>query len=253
MTINIVLFNSALELTRELGSHKLKHPVFINDMRRRKLKSPGDLLLDIAIHSSGMSPVDRENRGRPDIVHQILLQYRFNLALGNITSAFKEEKEQKKEQLLQVYPLRLWIHLPQDEIFEVLPEWRIPVSYTRFCGIMEVLLQNKKLETPPILIRKISLSELMKELSPEKIILWTKNGIHTNWVQISKESLEYYQNNSIKEVWLIGGYQRGPPPEAIINLSTEQRQLASYGMPAWKVFGTLLTLLELQLREEIKS
>ena len=252
MTINIVLFNSALELARELGTRKLKHPTFMHDMHRRKLKSPGDMLLDIAVHYSGMSPVDRENRGRPDIIHQVLLQYHFSLLLENATSAYKEHIPEKNETFSQITPLRLWIHLPQNEIFEVLPEWRIPVSYIRFRGIMEALLQKKKLDTPPIQIRAMTLSRLIKELSPDKVVLWTKHGGPTNWMHISVESLRYYQNDSINVVWLIGGYQRGPPSENILELASEQRQLANYGMPAWKVFGTLITLLELQLRE-VKS
>ncbi|MFW9928637.1 MAG: 16S rRNA methyltransferase, partial [Candidatus Thorarchaeota archaeon] len=65
--ITIILFNSALELAKELGNDRLKHQAFVNDRTRRKKKDAGEILLDIAVHYSAMKPEERVNRGRPDI------------------------------------------------------------------------------------------------------------------------------------------------------------------------------------------
>ncbi|MHA2105435.1 MAG: hypothetical protein ACW981_18570 [Candidatus Hodarchaeales archaeon] len=228
MTINIIIFDSGLELARNLGSKKLKHPVFVNDRKRRKKKSAGELLLDISVHYSGMSPEDRFNRGRPDIIHQIMLQYHFSFF--NHESIIKTNAKP---------PIRLFIHSRQDLVFEVAPEWRVPVSYLRFRGLMEKLLIENRIENPEIIIRKLKIEELFKEIKADSAILWTKKGDIANLEEfklIDKEK---------DMIWLIGGFQSGDPSDKIEKLVDRKLKIFSYSIPSWKVLSVLLTNLEL--------
>ena len=234
MTINIVLFNSSLELAKNLGSKALSHPVFINDSKRRKNRKPGELLLDISVHYGGMSPEDRINRGRPDIIHQIMLQFHFSLL-----------NSESYRNNITFNPLRLFIHTNQNFVFETLPEWRVPVSYIRFRGLMEKLLLEGRIENPPVEIRKLSLEKLLKEeIKPESVTLFTETGKILNINQdilTSKEFLTSEKNIG----WLIGGYQSGDTPEKVEKLVNKRLQIANFSLPSWKVLGNLLAYLEM--------
>ncbi|OLS24741.1 MAG: Ribosomal RNA small subunit methyltransferase Nep1 [Candidatus Heimdallarchaeota archaeon LC_3] len=235
MTINIILFNSSLELTKNLGSKKLQHPVFVNDSKRRKNRKAGELLLDISIHYSGMSPDDRTNRGRPDIIHQIMLQYHFSL--------FNSEAFRKNTSF---NPLRLFIHTNQDLVFEVSPEWRVPVSYIRFRGLMEKLLLEGSIEQPPVKVRNLSIEQLLKDkIKPESIILWTEIGEKKFSNELENE--KDYLSTDKETVWLIGGYQSGDTPKRIESLVDKKLQIANFSLPSWKVLGNLLAYLEQDL------
>jgi rRNA small subunit pseudouridine methyltransferase Nep1 len=231
MTINIIIFDCGLELARNLNSKKLKHPVFVNDKKRRKKKSAGELLLDISVHYSGMSPEDRYNRGRPDIVHQIMLQYHFSFF--NHESIIKTNTKP---------PIKLFIHSRQDLVFEVVPEWRVPVSYLRFRGLMEKLLIEKRIENPDIRIRKLKVEELFKEIKADSVILWTEKG--------DKVNLEDYKliDKEKEIIWLIGGFQSGDPDDKIDSLVDKKLKIFNYSLPSWKIFSVLLTNLELNYK-----
>lgn len=109
----LVLAESALELVpRELWGH----PAVVADARRRG-KRPGELLLDRARHHPAMSHLtDAARRGRPDIVHQVLLVFQYSLlnrrGLG-----------------------RVYVHTRDDHVISIRPETRVPKNYNNFVSL----------------------------------------------------------------------------------------------------------------------
>ena len=242
MAIYLVVFNGSLELTGSLGRKRLSHPAILADAKRRK-KNPALLLLDMAVHHSSMTPEELTSKGRPDIIHNLMLQFHFSLLNTDC-----QEQENGLEAPNSQKLIRMFIHTPEDLVFEVPPGWRIPVSYLRFRGLIEELLRDGMLETPPIVIRRKSIEELLAEFSAKEVVLFTSTGNLMDWNQATVEIAETkaYQGSNI--VWLIGGYQRGLAPPIIERIATKRLSIAPFTLPAWKVLATLITLTELALR-----
>jgi rRNA small subunit pseudouridine methyltransferase Nep1 len=72
----LVLAESALEL---VPSELRRHPAVLADAKRRR-KKPGEILLDRSRHHPAMRDLpDASRRGRPDIVHQVLLVFQYSM------------------------------------------------------------------------------------------------------------------------------------------------------------------------------
>jgi rRNA small subunit pseudouridine methyltransferase Nep1 len=148
----LVLAEASLELVpQEIAGH----PAVLADARRRG-KRPGELLLDRARHHRAMASLpNAHKRGRPDIVHQVLLAYQFSLlnlkGLG-----------------------RLYIHTIADYVIEVDPATRPPKNYYNFVGLMEQLLLAGRVPPrgrPLMSARRIGLRRLLESLGREWVVL----------------------------------------------------------------------------------
>ncbi len=118
--LSIILVDSELELVpKEFWSH----PAVVTNARKRGKKSSRVLLDTNLHHSLFKDPVERNRRGRPDIVHQFLL-------IG-------------LESMLNIDGgLRLYVHTRNDEMITISPETRLPKNYNRFQGLFEELFRS---------------------------------------------------------------------------------------------------------------
>ena len=178
------------------------HPVIKKSARKRG-KNCEDMLLDSNFHHTAMRKLeDSKRRGRPDILHIILL-----CALESV--------------LNRQGNLTTYIHTRNDEIISVNPETRIPRSYNRFCGLMEQLLQNGVVEDFFHLEKK-PLQEFLENLPDEKIVLH-REGDNL----ILEEDL----------VCIVGGFPHG---DFMTELKYPRYKIADERLPAWTVVCELV-------------
>ena len=181
--LNIILTESSLELVpKQLTSH----PSVTSYCKKFK-KIPSTTLLDNSWHFGAMKGLDNEiKRGRPDIVHVTLLSL-------CTTPAFYENK------------IKIFVHTINDEVISFNNNTRLPKSYHRFQGLIEKLFLTQKIETDEEILmelRSSSLSDLISEIKPTKII-----GLTTKGKRITLEKL--VQKISDDSCILIGGFQKG--------------------------------------------
>ena len=132
----MIVLDAELELVpREIWNHRQ-----VRAYARMFKKKPGELLLDASFcHAAMKSLEENERRGRPDIVHQILLiAFDSPLALEGKIEAY--------------------VHTRNGKIFYVPPKTRIPRNYFRFCGLFAKLLMG---ESGPI-IKRVKKFEIRK-------------------------------------------------------------------------------------------
>ena len=179
----IILVESSLELI----PNKLRSHPSITSYCKKFKKTSSTTLLDNSWHFGAMKGLDNEiKRGRPDIVHLTLLSL-------CTTPAFYENK------------IKVLIHTINDEVISFNNKTRLPKSYHRFQGLIEKLFLTQKIETDDEILmelRSSSLSDLISEIKPTKII-----GLTTKGKQITLEKL--VQQISDNSCILIGGFQKG--------------------------------------------
>ena len=232
--ITIIVHNSSLSL---ISSKKcnINHNAIKNDALRRK-KNISSILLDIAVHQAAIYPEFLPFSGRPDLIHQILLIYHHNM------------------KLLQSDMIRLIIHTGDDLWFTVPKEWRVPVSYIRYRGLMEQFLSEHFIKISPTLQLKInsgSLEDIIASLNPREVIELTSNGEKINFGSfISNHKL----NNEIEHsVFLIGGFQKGfKDLDLRGNYSIQNSKLFEQPTTAWIVLSYILQsyLVEKEKKEK---
>lgn len=224
--ITIIIHHSALELISKKNVN-IEHKSIINDVIRRKKKTFNEILLDISVHQSAINPDIISNSGRPDIIHQTILTFHHNIKL-------LESKLSDK--------INLIIHTKEDLWFSVYNEWRIPVSYIRFRGLIEKLLHigSIKLDSNTnIEIKNNNLDELILDLKPDKIIDFSINGELNNGTILDSVYGDILLDKHT--ILLIGGYQKG---SVTINESLNQKysqiKLFEKSTTAWNILGYIM-------------
>jgi rRNA small subunit pseudouridine methyltransferase Nep1 len=118
-------------------------------------------LLDVAEHGYAMKGlVDQQRRGRPDILHQCLLN-----AL--------------ETPLAKTSNLNVFFHLPNGSVYGVAADTRVPRNYNRFVGVLAKLLEDGHVPAdPPYHIAKIvdSLPEFLTLHAYSRIVLFSRTG-----------------------------------------------------------------------------
>ncbi len=179
----IILAESSLEL---IPKQLTSHPSVISYCKKFK-KIPSTILLDNSWHFGAMKGLDNEiKRGRPDIIHLTLLSL-------CTSPAFHENK------------IKVFVHTVNEEVIHFNNDIRLPKSYHRFQGLIEKLFLTHKIETYNEILmelRSSSLSELMSEIKPTKIIGLTTTGKKST---LEKLIQQIPDNSCI----LIGGFQKG--------------------------------------------
>ncbi|MBU6996059.1 MAG: 16S rRNA methyltransferase [Theionarchaea archaeon] len=202
--LTLVVGEAALEL---VPLSIANHPVVLRSARKRG-KPPGAMLLDSNFHHAAMKTLDdAERRGRPDIVHVILL-----CALESVVARKGD--------------LTLYIHTYNDYCIWVNPETRIPRSYNRFCGLFEQLLEKGSIQNF-LKVEEKSLAEILEELPGEKVVL-ERGG---SPFKIQKDA-----------VCVVGGFPHGG---FLTELSHPKVAITEYHLPAWTVVNEILVRYEL--------
>jgi len=217
----LILAEAGLEL---VPKEICNHPSVVNNAKRRG-KKPQEVLLDVSIHYPAMKKLPfREKRGRPDITHISLL-----LALDSILN---------KKGMLSVY-----VHTFNDFVIIVDKKTRIPRNYNRFVGLIEQLFKKGKVppsnNKPLLELRKQTLKDLLRELSPYPIVLFDEGGV--------REKIKDFINRIIsypRPAFIIGAFQSGSWKTNIKEYANYIISIYEGRLSTWTVLSTLIHCIE---------
>ncbi len=222
MPLIIILAEAGLELVPdEIKSEKIS----------RKNYDPSyfpSMILDNAIYHTVMNKLSNaEKRGRPDIVHQFLLN-----SLGSPLN---------KKGLLQLY-----IHTANNEIFKINSQLRILRNYERFKGLMaKLLIEGKILSENNVLISKFngSLNDLIKEINPDDKILFSSKG------NLIKNPISLFSCDPTKKfLTFIGGFQKGMFNEEILSISDKIISFYEKALDSWIIVSRCIIYYEMAIK-----
>jgi len=219
MPLILILVESGLELIPpEIKDHQ-------SVKQNSKRTGFSNQLLDNALHHSAMKNLeDFEKRGRPDIVHNCLLN-----ALGS--------------PLNKSGNLKVYIHTYQDKIFHINTYTRIPRNYNRFKGLMAKLLREGSITHETIeLISSFNgdLISLIKSFKKREVIIFSNTG------RLLVKYQDLFEAGSSKNyIIIIGGFQRGKMSQEILNLSKTLYSISDYSLDAWVVVNKVISFYEI--------
>lgn len=219
MPLSLILAESALQrVPKEIQSHPQ-----IKQYAGHRRKAPGEVLLDRAFHHAAMQrlartkhPIPSWKMGRPDIVHNTLLQVL--------------ETPLNWEGGLEVY-----VHTQEDSVIWVNPQVRLPKNYIRFVGLIEQLYQDKRVpnkDKPLLRIEPFGLEHLFQKLAPDVRIGFSRIGkpeLMRNVAELVKKAE--------RPLVLIGGFPRGHFHEATDELVSHLYSVDKEPLDAWVVAG----------------
>ncbi|MCE4615226.1 MAG: 16S rRNA methyltransferase [Desulfurococcales archaeon] len=215
-----IVLEGSLELIPEV---LYDHPSVISTSNRRR-KDPSSIILDKSLHYKAMKKANLpqiEKRGRPDIVHYLLLSILESPLnkLGYISS--------------------LYLHTINGEILRIEPTTRLPKNYNRFIGLMEQVLENGKV--PPNssqpLIMKIggSLEDIVGKYHRFLVFEYGCNRID------EKCGRELSKNGILLG---IGGFPHGRISNDILKLANNCYSLLNISVDAVSALHMILCLAE---------
>ena len=181
MKLNFVLAESALEL---IPKEILKTPAVVSDARRRGV-DPSRILLDRSIHHSAMAKLrDSEKKGRPDLVHAVLL---------SVTGT----------PLYLDGSVKVFVHTNKDVVLELAEKTRIPKSYFRFRGLVEKLLSEMS-DEGIIKAYQSRIRDLVKKIGSGKVIGLSVQGRQTGLEELAEKVVA-----SKSPCVIVGGFPHG--------------------------------------------
>ncbi|MET1124679.1 MAG: 16S rRNA methyltransferase [Archaeoglobaceae archaeon] len=147
----IVFVEASLELVPKAIAG---HPAVVADARRRR-KKPTEIILDDSKHHAAMKGLmNREKRGRPDIIHGCLLLF--------LDSPIAKDFE-------------IYVHTVGGDVIWVSSEVRLPRNYNRFIGVMEDLFKKRRIEADGKVLLEIT-DLKFEDLLKGKVIVLHENG-----------------------------------------------------------------------------
>jgi len=199
--LSIIIADASLELVPE----EIASLPAIRAMARMRNKKPTEMVFDISpmLPLRGKLLPDQEKRGRPDVVHRILLTI--------LDSPLKS-----------YLPMKIYLHTYKGRIFEINPMTRLPRNYLRFLGLMEqLLIEGRVGPKDRSLIREISsdLTSLSKTFSPKLKIALSEKGKLEDPIDVAKRILR--QDTLI----LVGGFPHGDYSKEVKELIDEEISL----------------------------
>lgn len=202
------------------------HPSVRSSAKKRG-RSPYTILLDSSLHHPALKVIaDGQRRGRPDIVHVVLL-----LCLDSIVN---------REGLLETM-----IHTRNNDLLRIASQTRIPRNFGRFVGLMEDLFERGAVPTPeePLitLTRDVTLEEVLKSTSGLKVGL-SESG---EPVELGQKFSRLKQDVTC----VIGGFPHGGFLSPIDRLCDEMWSLHSTPLMAWTVASEILVAYGNQARK----
>jgi rRNA small subunit pseudouridine methyltransferase Nep1 len=225
--LSIILADSELELVPEAF---WSHPsVSVNAKKRKKRSS--QVLLDTNLHHSMFKDhVERNRRGRPDIVHQFLL-----IGLESILN--KEDG------------LDLYVHTRNDELITISRETRMPKNYNRYYGLFEELLRTGAVpagKDPLIrLYPEMNLASIIEEIKADhsdmrsEVVLMHENGIASSSYSMVRELIGGGEG-PLHLIVIIGGFPSG---DLRSDVSSIEKRFSLYPdqLKAWAVEMEILS------------
>jgi len=218
MSLTLVFVETAIQrVPEEIRSHPQ-----IKRYASRRGKSPDEILLDRSYHHSAMKQLPRtrgvlpEKMGRPDIIHNALLQV-------------------LETPLNWANQLTVMIHTQDDQLININPKIRLPKNYTRFVGLIEQLFDQKQvpMEGEPLLtVKEASLKRSVAKITPSRVIGLTRIG--------KPELLRNVANDIAKDtkpIVFIGAFPRGHFTEDTNRLMTETYSVDKHPLDTWIVAG----------------
>jgi rRNA small subunit pseudouridine methyltransferase Nep1 len=180
--LNFILAESALELVpKEIQ----RSAAVLSDSRRRGI-DPSRILLDRSFHHSAMAGLNEgEKRGRPDLVHAVLLSVA-------ATPLYLDGS------------MKVYVQTCQNLVLEIEERTRIPKSYLRFRGLAEKLL----LERPQGGLVKVYPAG-MRELVRRVVIPDLVVGLSTQGGRMSLEELAKMLTAARSPCLVVGGFPHG--------------------------------------------
>lgn len=177
----LVLAESALEL---VPSELWRHPAVLADAKRRR-KKPCEILLDRSRHHPAMRDLpDASRRGRPDIVHQVLLAFQYSIL--------------SKRGLGRAY-----VHTRDGYVISLRPDTRVPKNYNNFVSLIEQLYKVGRVPPdgePLMELHKKDLRQLLEELGGRWVVL------HESGEKLPWQNLGGVLLNSVV---VVGGFPHG--------------------------------------------
>ncbi len=217
--LTLVLVESALQLIpKEIQEHSQ-----VKQYAERRRKSPREVLLDRAFHNAAMQQLARlhheppaEKMGRPDIVHNTLLQI-------------------LETPLNWTGYLRTFVHTQDDYVITINPKVRLPKNYVRFVGLVEQLFsegQVPKNGDPLLTVDKISLRKFLGRLRPGKVL-----GLSTLGKPVLLRELAQYASGITDPLMVVGAFPRGHFTPETRQLVSETFRVDIRSLDAWVVAG----------------
>ncbi len=216
----LVLAEAALErITKALW----RHPAVVRYSERRG-KPAKELLLDVSYHYAAMHGLlEREKRGRPDIVHFAVLE-----ALGSPLA---------RHGLLEVY-----VHSRVGVSIHIRQGTRLPRNYERFLGLFEqVLMAGRAPFTGEALLtaREESLGKLLASLGGGKRFMLREKAAHSSLKQLGKTMYD-----AEGAVILVGGFPHGDFNPVSQSLADVEASIYGEPLEAWIIVSRVLGMLE---------
>jgi len=217
--LNLALVESALQLVpKEIASH----PQIIRYAERR-MKEPGEVLLDRAYHHAAMQKLARkryrlpvEKMGRPDIIHNTLLQI--------LETPLNWEGR-----------LGVFVHTQEDYVISINPKIRLPKNYLRFIGLIEQLFAEGRVpETGEALmqIEKSTLRRVIQRIEPSDVLGFSILGEPTLMRTVAQHA-----GTLSNPLVLIGGFPRGHFAEETKRVLNSVFKVDRQSLDAWVVAG----------------
>ena len=219
MVLTLVLVDSALQLVpQQIQSHPQ-----IKRYAERRAKGAGEVLLDRAFHNTAMRklaklryPTPVEKMGRPDIVHNTLLQV--------LETPLNWEGH-----------LRVFVHTQDDHVITINPKVRLPKNYLRFVGLIEQLFAQKRVPREGELLLgldKGNLLGLVRKFEPTKVFGFSTLGKPTLMKAVADQA------SKLKDpLALIGAFPRGHFAEETKRSIDETFSVDRESLDAWVVAG----------------
>jgi len=215
MSLTLVFVEAALQtVPDEIRSHPQ-----IKRYARKREKPPEAVLLDRAHHHSAMKSLARatlpEKMGRPDIIHNSLLQV--------LETPLNWENK-----------LSVFVHTQEEKLITINPKIRLPKNYVRFVGLIEQLFANNRVpvEGEPLLtLERITLKQFI-EKHASRPIGFSRIG--------NPELLRNVADSAAKlpvPIVFIGAFPRGHFTETTRGLLSQIYSVDKCSLDTWVVAG----------------
>jgi rRNA small subunit pseudouridine methyltransferase Nep1 len=187
------------------------------------MKEPEEVLLDRAFHHTAMQKLARkhfrtpvEKMGRPDIVHNTLLQI--------LETPLNWEKQ-----------LRVFVHTQDDHVISINPKIRLPKNYTRFIGLIEQLFAKKRVPEkgePLMEIEKSTIQRLVHRAGTNNVLGFSMLGKPMLMRMAAEQA-----SNLRDPLVFVGGFPRGHFTEKTTEVLTSMFKVDREPLDAWVVAG----------------
>jgi Uncharacterized conserved protein len=220
MKYEFLIAESSLEL---IPKEIINHPAIVSDSAKRG-KDPSKIILDRAKHHFAMLKLPNSTkRGRPDIIHSLLLVHQYSILAQNNLS-------------------KIFIHTIEDKIIEVNNKTRIPKNYNNFIGLIEQLYEKGSIiyaGEELLRLKEIGLKDFIKETNMNWIVFHEKG---------EKTDLKNLADILEQKIIIIGGFPHGDfENEWILKDAERVIRIGDKVLDSFQILFRIITILEMNL------